>query len=413
MSNKAMETAAIVGLSVLAGAVITAKVEGPIGWLGGPALVASGEFYRRSNRVGVGEVSLGLAQFTWNNALAATMAASNDLEEIAPVYANVVSKVTGFVDRGVTLPELSLVDWVSDKGSLSSTIIAGLPGEGKTHTAKALIHALLQVFPERYLKICTLDRGLSHDDSAPETWLGLGNDFFAEDVDSIRQEIEGAEAEMERRYQAAKGGDPVDKYPYIVFIDELVATMGMLKTGNKQYDDGLDKTLKNLLVRGPKARVWIMGATQMLDCVGTGMSQAVLKLFEFLVFPQLGSSAQSWRNLPQVSNQSEIIASLQGAPTKAPKPVAVLRAGRGRVVIMPRLTVPDSIEVVQPSDPIEEWLGSQLAVMTVAIGEGLSATKCWSRVDIPEGVSKLKAKDNDWWQGFRAKYGAMQNGNPK
>jgi hypothetical protein len=143
------------------------------------------------------------------------------------------------------------------------------------------------------------------------------------------------------------------------------------------------------------------------------MSQAVLKLFEFLVFPQLGSSAQSWRNLPQVSNQSEIIASLQGAPTKAPKPVAVLRAGRGSVVIMPRLTVPDSIEVVQSSDPIEEWLGSQLAVMTVAIGEGLSATKCWSRVDIPEGVSKLKAKDNDWWQGFRAKYGAMQNGNPK
>jgi hypothetical protein len=32
-------------------------------------------------------------------------------------------------------------------------------------------------------------------------------------------------------------------------------------------------------------------------------------------------------------------------------------------------------------------------------------------VELPSGASKLKAKDNEWWQRYRAKYAAMQNGN--
>lgn len=412
--SRNLETAAVVGLSWFSGAVATALVAGPIGWGIGPALLVAGEFYRRKQRLGPGEVSLGLAQFVWNNASAATSVISGEAEATLPVYANVVQKAKVLVDNGVQRPEVNLAQWMGDKGRLRSLIIAGLPGEGKTHTAKALIWALLQVFPERYLKICTLDRGLSHDDTKPETWLGLGDDFFAEDIDSIRQEIEGAEAEMEQRYLHAKRGEPVNKYPYIVFVDELVATMGLLKTGNKQYDDAFDKTLKNLLVRGPKARVWIMGATQMLDCNGTGMSQAVLKLFEFLVFPQLGSSPTSWRNLPTVANQSDIIQALQGAPQKAPKPVAVIRGGVGRVMTIPRLEIPDAIEVIQTGDEIEQWLDSQAAVMAEAIAAGLSATKGWGRVTLPDGASKLKAKDNEWWQRYRVRYAEMsasQNGN--
>lgn len=410
-----LETAAVVGLSWFAGTLATSFVAGPIGWIGGPALLAAGEFYRRKNRLGMGEVSLGVAQFTWHNAMAASQVMSREAEDVIPVYSNVVQRVTTLVDHGVQRPEVDLVQWVSDKGKLRSLIIAGLPGEGKTHTAKALIHALLQVFPERYLKICTLDRGLSHDDSAPETWLGLGDDFFAEEMDSIRQEIEAAEAEMEQRYQDAKGGKEVNKYPYIVFIDELVATMGMLKTGNKQYDDAIDKTLKNLLVRGPKARVWIMGATQMLDCQGTGMNQAVLKLFEFLVFPQLGSSATSWRNLPSVAEQAYIIQELQGAPQRNPKPVAVLRGGRGSVMTMPRIDIPDHVAVIAPGDEIEQWLESQAEVMSAAVAEGLSASKTWDRrVELPKGVSKSKLKTNDFWQRFRTRHAEMadtQKGN--
>jgi hypothetical protein len=409
--SSTLETSAVVGLSWFSGALATAFVAGPVGWIGGPALLAAGEFYRRKKGLGFGDVSLGVAQFTWDNALAASQVLSGEAESVIPVYANVVQKAKTLVDHGVQRPEIDLVRWVSDKGSLRSLIIAGLPGEGKTHTAKALIHALLQVFSERYLKICTLDRGLSHDDANPETWLGLGDEFFAEKMEDIRQEIEAAEAEMEQRYQDAKGGNPVNKYPYIVFIDELVATMGMLKTGNKQYDDALDKTLKNLLVRGPKARVWIMGATQMLDCAGTGMNQAVLKLFEFLVFPQLGSSPTSWRNLPSVAEQAYIIQELQGAPGKAPKPVAVLRAGRGAVMTMPRIDVPDYIPVVAPGDEIEKWLDSQAETMAAAVVDGLSATKSWSRVATPDGVSRLKAKDNDWWQRYRLRFADMQTGN--
>jgi hypothetical protein len=407
--NSNLETAAVVGLSWFSGALATAFVAGPVGWIGGPALLAAGEFYRRKQRLGFGDVSLGVAQFTWHNAIAATQVMSGEAEAMVPVYANVVQKAKTLVDHGVQRPEVDLVDWVSNKGELRSLIIAGLPGEGKTHTAKALIHALLQVFPERYLKICTLDRGLSHDDEAPETWLGLDDDFFAEQMDDIRQEIEAAEAEMEQRYQDAKKGQPVNKYPYIVFIDELVATMGMLKTGNKQYDDAVDKTLKNLLVRGPKARVWIMGATQMLDCNGTGMNQAVLKLFEFLVFPNLGMSATSWRNLPDVAEQKYIIQELQGAPQKAPKPVAVLRGGRGHVMTMPRIEIPDAIPVIEPGDEIEQWLDSQADAIAVAVAEGLSATKAWDRVDVPKGVTKSKLKTNDWWQRFRMRHAEMGN----
>lgn len=409
MTTNNLETAAVVGLSWSAGTLATALVAGPVGWIGGPALLAAGEFYRRKQRLGFGEVSTGLVRFIWDNAIAASQVLSGEAEEMVPVYANVVQRAKTLVDHGVQRPEVDLVEWVSDKGKLRSLIIAGLPGEGKTHTAKALIHALMQVFPERYLKICTLDRGMSHDDSDPETWLGLGDNFFAEDIASILQEIEAAEAEMEERYQAAKANKPVNKYPYIIFVDELVVTMGMLKTGNTKTDEAFDKMLKNLLVRGPKARVWLMGATQMLDCKGTGMSQAVLKLFEFLLLPQLASSVTSWRNLPDVAEQDYIIQELQGAPAKAPKPVAVLRGSRGYVMTMPRLEVPDSIAVISPGDEIEQWLNTQAEVMAQAVADGLSPTKAWAKVELPKGASKLKAKDNDWWQRFRTRHAEIAN----
>jgi len=406
-----LETAAVVGLSWFSGTLATAFVAGVAGWAGGPALLIAGEFYRRKQRLGFGEVSLGVARFIWDNAMAATQVMSNEAEDVLPVYANVMQKAKTLVDHGVQRPEVDLVEWVSDKSGLRSFIIAGLPGEGKTHTAKALISALLRVFPKRYLKICTLDRGLSHDDDAPETWLGLGDEWFAETIDEIRSEIEGAEAEMEARYLAAKNGETVDKYPWIVFVDELVVTMGRIKAKNKASADSFDETLNNLLIRGPKARVWIMGATQMLDCKGAGMSQAVFKLFEFLLFPNLGASSSSWRNLPDVAEQSYIIQELQGAARKAPKPVAVLRGGRGYVMTMPRLEIPDYIPVMSPGDEIEAWLATQSEVMAKAVAEGLSATKSWPRVELPEGVSKLKARNNDWWQRYRLRFAEMQNGN--
>jgi len=411
---KGLETAAVVGLAWFAGALAVAKVPGPLGFVAGAATLAGGEYYRRKQGLGIAEVSTGMAGFVWQNAIAASASASGELESVVPVYANVAEKARTFVDHGVERPELSLADWVSNTSSLRSLIIAGLPGEGKTYTAKALIYECLKAFPERYLKICTLDRGLSHDDTAAETWLGLSDDFFAESADDIRIEIESAEAEMENRYLRAKHGESVAKSPYIVFVDELVATMGMLKTGSAEYDRAFDKTLKNLLVRGPKARVWLMGATQMLDCNGTGMSQAVLKLFEFLVFPQLGASATSWRNLPDVAEQSSIIAELQKAPSRFPKPVAVLRAGRGSVVTMPRLEVPDYVPIVgRDLDPIADWLSTQSESMAAAAQHGLSATKAWDKIDRPKGA-KAKANNNPYWVAFREAYGQMtnsQNGN--
>jgi hypothetical protein len=143
------------------------------------------------------------------------------------------------------------------------------------------------------------------------------------------------------------------------------------------------------------------------------MSQAVLKLFEFIVFPQLGSSPTSWKNLPTVAEQAYIITELQGAPAKAPKPVAVLRAGRGAVMTMPRIEVPDYVPVMTPGDEIDAWLDAQSEVMAAAVAEKLSATRGWSRVELPQGVSKLKAKDNDWWQRFRLRFAEMQTGNLK
>lgn len=406
--SRNLEKPALVGLSLTTGTLLTALVSGPVGWIGGPALLAAGEFYRRRQGLGFGEVSTGMLRFAWDNATAATQAVSGEAEAMVPVYANVVQKAKTIVDHGVSRPEVDLLNWVSDKGALRSLIIAGLPGEGKTHTAKTLIWAILQAHPERYLKICTMDRGMSHDDEKPETWLGLGTEFFAETVADIRAEIDAAEAEMEARYLAAKTGEPINKYPYIVFIDELVVTMSMLK-GDKST---LDDTIENLLVRGPKARVWIMGASQKLDCAGTGLSQATMKLFEFLVFPQLGASATSWRNLPDVAEQSYILGELKNAPNRAPKPVAVLRAGRGAVMTMPRLEVPDSLVVMTPGDEIDSWLDSLAATMAEAAAQKQSASKSWSALQLPQGVSKLKAKDNEWWQRYRLKYGAMLTGNP-
>lgn len=400
-----LEKQALVGLSLTAGTLATGLVAGPIGWIGGPTLLAAGEFYRRRQGLTLGEVARGMIRFAWDNATAATAAVSGEAEAVIPVYANVMQKAKTLVDHGVSRPEVDFERWVTDTANLRSTIIAGLPGEGKTHTAKALIFAMLKAWPERYLKICTLDRGLSHDDDKPETWLGLGDEFFAETKADIRAEIDAAEAEMEQRYQDAKKGT-VNKYPFVVFVDELVATMSMFKDDRK-----LDTTIENLLVRGPKARVWLMGATQKLDCAGVGMSQATFKLFEFILFPQLGSSPTSWRNLPTVAEQSYIIGELQGAPAKAPKPVAVLRAGRGAVMTMPRLEVPDSILVMQPGDEIEQWLDSIAATMADAVAQGLSASKSWQGLELPQGVSKLKARDNPWWQRYRLRYGAMQTGN--
>lgn len=407
--GKDLEKQALVGLALTSGTLATALVSGPIGWVGGPALLAAGEFYRRRQGLGLGEVSLGMLRFAWDNATAATKVVSGEAESVIPVYANVVQKAKTLVDHGVQRPEVDFAKWVSDTVNLRSTLIAGLPGEGKTHSAKALILAMLQAWPERYLKICTLDRGLSHDDDKPETWLGLGDEFFAETEGDIRAEIDAAEAEMQQRYQAGRKGEPVNKYPYIVFVDELLVTMSML--GKQERGDKLDKTIENLLVRGPKARVWLMGATQKLDVAGLGLSQATLKLFEFLLFPQLGSSPASWRNLPTVAEQSYLIEALQHAPQRAPKPVAVLRAGRGAVMTMPRLEVPDSLVVLSPGDEIEAWLESIAPAMAEAIAQGLSASKGWGTMELPQGVSKLKAKDNDWWQRYRLKYGAMQTGN--
>lgn len=417
MKTSTLETSAVVGLSWFAGSLATAFVAGPIGWIGGPALLAAGEFYRRKQRLGIGEVSLGLAQFTWDNAMAATQVMSNEAEDVIPVYANVVQRAKTLVDHGVQRPEVDLEKWVADKSELRSLIVAGLPKEGKTHTAKALISAILKVFPERYLKICTLDKGISHDDEAPETWLGLPNDFFVETIDGIRKEIEGAAAEMEQRYLDGSQGKKVNKYPYIVFVDELVATMGMLTTGrSKEYRDSLDQLIQNILVRGPKARVWLMGAGQKLDCKGTGFNQSNLLLFDFLLFPRLGQNGNAWRNLPDVPNRESIIQALQGAPQKAPKPVAVIRSGEGFIMTMPRIEVPDYIPVMSPGDEIDAWLKTQATVMAQAVKEGLSPTKSWSRVELPTGVSKLRAKDNDWWQRFRMRHAEMagaQKGNPE
>jgi hypothetical protein len=404
------EQGALASIGTIAGLALTTTVAGPVGWAGGLSLLAASEYYRRKNALGMGDVSLGLARFTWENLKGVATAFNRDAVDAIPVYANVVQQAKTLVDHGVERPEVDLHKWVADKGSLRSLIIAGLPGEGKTHTAKALIMAMLQTFPRRYLKICTLDRGLSHDDTNPETWLGLDDSFFAETIDEIRQEIESAEAEMEDRYLKAKSGGEIDKFPYIVFVDELVATMGMLKGVNTEHDKSLDKTLKNLLVRGPKARVWIMGATQMLDCNGTGMNQGVLKLFEFLVMPQLGGTATSWRNLPDTPEQSYIIQELQKAPAKAPKPVAILRGGKGKVMTIPRLHVPDRLEVTTPeaeSDRISHWLESQADAMAESAERGLSATKAWARVAPPSG-HRAKSSSNEFWQRFKSAYAEIQ-----
>ena len=54
MSSKDLEKQALVGLALTSGTLATALVAGPIGWVGGPALLAAGEFYRRRQRLEIG-----------------------------------------------------------------------------------------------------------------------------------------------------------------------------------------------------------------------------------------------------------------------------------------------------------------------------------------------------------------------
>jgi hypothetical protein len=398
--------AVIVAAGLIAGLTFLVKVPGVGGWGGGLAMLTASEVHRRKERVGIMDTANGAGRWLITGVGHAARSLHTEARDTLTVYDNVAQRVERFTDHGVGLPELDIQQWISNRGSFRSFIIAGLPGEGKTHLFKAFIAAILETYPERYLKICTTDRGLSHDDEKPETWLHLPDHFFADTIDDILDEVHEAYLEVEKRYEQGRNGDPVSKHPYFLFVDELLVVLLAAKL-TKEQKAQFDQELIRILVGGPKARVWIIGASQQLDCGGTGISQATFKLFEFLMLPVMGSDSSAWRNICDAKNISEVIETLSKAPDKAPKPIGVKRGGKVSAMMLPRIHLPDAAEVIEPENEFKAWAESWQEFIDKCLSENseCSPTTAYQMLcDVDSSVRSRMSKDNPQWIAFRDEF---------
>lgn len=204
------------------------------------------------------------------------------------------------------------IDWFP-KWAKRSGIVVGESGDGKSYM---LCNIVLSGFIKEHgdnaiVRICDIDYGSSHGDTAPNTWLGLniGQHIFINKSDCFKVLLSTSKTVNDRVNETAlavsNDRDQPKFDPILLIIDEVPALMSEWTEAEQKE---AVKAIANILRRGLKQNVTFKLGTQTLAVQSLCINKNILQQFETVILWRAAQMAENFQNLGlQPGKASQIV----------------------------------------------------------------------------------------------------------
>jgi len=250
--------------------------------------------------------------------------------------------------------ELS-IDWFPN-WSKRSGIVVGESGDGKSYM---LCNIVLNGFIKEHgdnaiVRICDIDYGSSHGDTAPNTWLGLevGRHIFINQSDCFRVLLSTSKTVSDRVSETAlavsKNEDKPKFDPILLIMDEVPALMAEWTEAEQKE---AVKAIANILRRGLKQNVTFKLGTQTLAVQSLCINKNILQQFETVILWRAAQMAENFQNLGlQPGKASQIVDEISIYPQLAGDRFVCVRYSDKRLSIAGIPVVPP-VQIVAEKSP--------------------------------------------------------------
>lgn len=247
---------------------------------------------------------------------------------------------------------------------ITNKLVVGKSGSGKTFYLLSDIAQFKQAYPDGRLAIADIDYGSAHPGSEPNYWFNLPSDGLNKvvytSVDEALQAVDIFYNELERRVQASRKRQQIDKTPWFLVIDEEPAIILSLSDRKgkdeemSEQDMFMSKVLQ-ILRRGRKQGIYCSIGSQSLAVSQTAIKTDALAQFDQVI---LGGSIKSKKYLGWMGvtgKEADDVLEQIETYSKKHKRLALTREDEQiHIRVIPHINL-DDYDVQVELDPTEEW----------------------------------------------------------